>query len=105
MPHYLPPFADVLLVLPQRLLERIDGGDDLAVTDTFVVSVEGLDGCGKSTLIERLGAAIEGAAVFRTPPSSISSLRPLFDDGNISERTSRQACKLQDCTHCVSVTS
>ena len=77
----------------ERLLQRIEGGDDLAsaatATDTYVVSVEGLDGCGKSTLVQGLEAAIEGAAVFRTPPSTISSLRPLFDDGNTRERTSR----------------
>ena len=36
-----------------------------------------------------LEAAIDGAVVFRTPPSSISSLRPLFDDGKTCERTSR----------------
>ena len=67
----------------------MDSGQGLAAADTFVVSVEGLDGCGKSTLVRGLEAAIDGAVVFRTPPTSISDLRPLFDDGNTSERTSR----------------
>ena len=75
----------------ERLLQRMEGGDDLAATSsgTFVVTVEGLDGCGKSTLVLGLEAAIEGAVAFRTPPPSVSPLRPVFDDGNTSERASR----------------
>ena len=75
----------------ERLLQRMEAGDDLATTssDTFVVTVEGLDGCGKSTLVLGLEAAIEGAVAYRTPPPSVSPLRPLFDGGNVSERASR----------------
>ena len=75
----------------ERLLQRMEAGDDLATTasDTFVVTVEGLDGCGKSTLVLGLEAAIEGAVAYRTPPPSVSPLRPLFDGGSVSERSSR----------------
>ena len=81
---------DALFERVEQLLRRLEGGDGLAVAaDTFVVSVEGLDGSGKSSLVRGLEADIEGAVAFHTPPSSIAPLRRLFDNSDTSERTSR----------------
>jgi radical S-adenosyl methionine domain-containing protein 2 len=62
----------------------------LSLGSTFVLAVEGLDGCGKSTLVDELLQAFGDAAQkFRTPPSSIAALRPAFDSEHICEETAR----------------
>lgn len=43
-----------------------------------VITVDGLDGCGKSTLVESLAGALGGLAA-KTPPEALSNLRALVE--------------------------
>lgn len=45
----------------------------------FVVVVEGLDGSGKSTLVETLATSLENAKACATPTASLKDVRPVFD--------------------------
>jgi thymidylate kinase len=47
-------------------------------TIPYIIVVEGLDGSGKSTLVQCLAAELQGRAV-ATPTDSLASVRPVFD--------------------------
>ena len=47
--------------------------------EPFVVVVEGLDGSGKSTLVETLATSLENAKACATPTASLQEVRPVFD--------------------------
>jgi len=52
------------------------------------VVIEGLDGTGKSTLVKALSIKL-GFEAYKTPPSSVSHIRPLFDDSKTNRSVSR----------------
>ena len=46
----------------------------------FIVEVEGLDGSGKTSLVQSLSESFQGAAAaMKTPSPSLAAIRPLFD--------------------------
>lgn len=48
--------------------------------EKFIVEVEGLDGSGKTSLVQSLADSFQGAgAAMKTPSSSLSEIRPLWD--------------------------
>lgn len=79
----LDDFFHVLLEVEQEL-ER-DAYTMRNASNIVVVTIEGLDGSGKSLLIRNLGQGLKreqqvGAVhLYSTPPKSLSAVRPVFD--------------------------
>ncbi|GFH48022.1 hypothetical protein CTEN210_04498 [Chaetoceros tenuissimus] len=48
------------------------------VSKKFIIEIEGVDGSGKTSLVQNLAKSLYGAAV-KTPSSSLSAIRPLWD--------------------------
>lgn len=72
--------------LLQRVEESRNSKDHSTNIEKFIVEVEGLDGSGKTSLVQSLAESLEGMAV-KTPSASLSQIRPLWDHrGGILER-------------------
>ena len=65
------------MILPD--LRQFKPCDDLLPYPGLVIVVEGLDGCGKSTLVSRLAPALGGALMTKSPPKRLTEIRAFID--------------------------
>lgn len=65
--------------LLQKVEESRTSSDMASVmSKKFIIEIEGVDGSGKTSLVQNLAKSLNGAAV-KTPSSSLSAIRPLWD--------------------------
>lgn len=65
--------------LLQKVEESRTSSDVSSVMNKkFIIEIEGVDGSGKTSLVQNLAKSLNGAAV-KTPSSSLSAIRPLWD--------------------------